>query len=128
MIRYFVTHPTAANLLMLIIMVLWLSALPKLQRYTFPVIPATEVEVRLSFPGATALDVEQGICHVTEEALDTVQDIIEIRCDARENLAIVTARMLETADLGTFYDDVKSAVESITTFPEKVEPPNSVLL
>ena len=128
MIRYFVTHPTAANLLMLIIMVLGLSALPKLQRDTFPVIPATEVEVRLSFPGATALDVEQGICHVTEEALDTVQDIIEIRCDARENLAIVTARMLETADLGTFYDDVKSAVESITTFPEKVEPPNSVLL
>ena len=128
MIRYFVTHPTAANLLMLIIMVLGLTALPKLQRDTFPVIPATEVEVRLSYPGATALDVEQGICHVTEEALDTVTDIIEVRCDARENLAIVTAKMQESGDLGTFYDDVKSAVESITTFPEKVEPPSTILL
>ena len=128
MIRYFVTHPTAANLLMLIIIVLGLTALPKLQRDTFPVIPATEVEVRLSYPGATALDVEQGICYVTEEALDTVTDIIEVRCDARENLAIVTAKMLETGDLGTFYDDVKSAVESITTFPEKVEPPSTILL
>ncbi|MCP4273187.1 MAG: efflux RND transporter permease subunit [Gammaproteobacteria bacterium] len=128
MIRYFVTHPTAANLLMLIIMVLGLTALPKLQRDTFPVIPATEVEVRLSYPGATALDVEQGICHVTEEALDTVTDIVEVRCDARENLAIITAKMLETADLGTFYDDVKSAVESITTFPDKVEPPSTILL
>ncbi len=128
MIRYFVTHPTAANLLMLIIIVLGLSALPKLQRDTFPVIPATEVEVRLAYPGATAMDVEQGICHVTEESLDTVQDIVEVRCDARENIAIVTAKMLETADLGTFYEDVKSAVESITTFPEKVEPPSTVLL
>lgn len=128
MIRYFVTHPTAANLLMLIIMVLGLTALPKLQRDTFPVIPATEVEVRLSYPGATALDVEQGICHVTEEALDTVTDIIEVRCDARENLAIVTAKMKENGDLGTFYDDVKSAVESVTTFPEKVEPPSTILL
>ncbi len=128
MIRYFVMHPTAANLLMLIIMVLGLTALPKLQRDTFPVIPATEVEVRLSFPGATALDVEQGICHVTEEALDAVTNIIEIRCDARENLAIVTAKMLEGGDLGTFYDDVKSAVESVTTYPEKVEPPSTILL
>lgn len=128
MIRYFVTHPTAANLLMLIIMVLGLTALPKLQRDTFPIIPATEVEVRLAYPGATAMDVEQGICHVTEEALDTVTDIIEIRCDARENIAIVTAKMKENADLGTFYDDVKSAVESITTYPEKVEPPSTILL
>ncbi len=128
MIRYFVTHPTASNLLMLIIIVLGLTALPKLQRDTFPVTPATEVEVRLAYPGATALDVEQGICHVTEESLDTVQDIVEVRCDARENIAIVTAKMLETADLGTFYEDVKSAVDSITTFPEKVEPPSTVLL
>ena len=128
MIRYFVTHPTAANLLMLIIMVLGLTALPKLQRDTFPVIPAIEVEIRLNYPGATALDVEQGICQVTEEALDTVTDIIEIRCDARENLAIVTAVMKEGSDLGTFYDDAKSAVESITTYPEKVEPPSTILL
>lgn len=128
MIRYFVTHPTAANLLMLIIMVLGLTALPKLQRDTFPVIPATEVEVRLAYPGATAMDVELGVCHVTEEALDTVTDIIEVRCDARENLAIVTAKMLETGDLGTFYDDVKSAVEAITTYPDKVEQPSTILL
>jgi len=128
MIRYFVTHPTAANLLMLIILVLGLTALPKLQRDTFPIIPATEVEVRLIYPGATALDVEQGICHVTEEALETVTDIIEIHCDARENLAIVTAIMKEAGDLGTFYDDVKSAVESIITFPDKVEPPSTVIL
>lgn len=128
MIRYFVTHPTAANLLMLIIMVLGLNALPKLQRDTFPVTPPTEVEVRLVYPGATALDVEQGVCHVTEEALDTVTDLIEIRCDARENLAIVTAKMQEKGDMDAFYNDVKSAVESITTFPEKIEAPSTTLL
>ena len=123
MIRYFVTHPTAANLLMLIIMALGLTALPSLQRDTFPVIPATEVEVRLAYPGATAFDVEKGVCYAVEDALETVTDIVERRCDARENLAIVTARMLEGSDLDSFFNEVKSQVESITTFPDKVEAP-----
>jgi len=128
MIRYFVSHPTAANLLMMLIIVLGLSALPQLQRDTFPVTPATEVEVRLAYPGATAFDVEKGICYVVEDALDVVTDLTEMRCDARENLAIITAKMKETGDLTAFFDDIKSEVEAINTFPDKVEPPSTVIL
>ena len=62
MIRYFTGHPTAANMLMFAIVILGLVALPKLQRDTFPVVDATEVEVRVVYPGATPSDVENAIC------------------------------------------------------------------
>jgi len=127
-IRYFAGHPTAANLLMAAVLVLGVVALPKLQRDTFPVIPATEVEIRANYPGATPSDVEDALCRRIEDALDSVMNLDEIRCDARENLAIATAQMVEGADMGTFFEDVKSQVEAISSFPDKVEKPSIVKL
>ncbi|SEH08710.1 efflux RND transporter permease subunit [Candidatus Venteria ishoeyi] len=128
MIRYFTAHPTAANLLMLVFIILGLLGLPKLQRDTFPVIPATMVEVRVVYPGATPVDVENGVCRLLEEALEALTDLIEMRCDARENIAIVTAEMREDANLSEFYNDVKSAVEAISSFPSELETPSIVIL
>jgi len=121
MIRFFASHPTAANVLMVAIIILGLTALPKLQRDTFPVIPASEVEVRSSYPGATPAAVEDAICQRIEESLDSVVGVLEIRCEARENIAITTAKMVEGTEMDTFYDDIKSQVEAITGLPDKVE-------
>ncbi|NOR51688.1 MAG: hypothetical protein GQ470_03630, partial [Gammaproteobacteria bacterium] len=95
MIRFFASHPTAANVLMAAIIIMGLTALPKLQRDTFPVIPATEVEIRASYPGATPAEVEDAVCQRIEDTLDSVAGLKEIRCDARENIAIATAQMLD---------------------------------
>jgi HAE1 family hydrophobic/amphiphilic exporter-1 len=122
-IGYFARHPTAANLLMLAVIVMGLIGLPKLQRDTFPVIPPTEVEIRVAYPGATPGEVEDAVCLRIEEALDSVAELVEMRCDARENLAITVAQMREDGDMDEFFNDVKSQVESITAFPEKVEEP-----
>lgn len=124
MIGHFGKHPTAANILMIAIMVLGLFALPKLQRDTFPLIPPTEVEIRANHPGATPDEVEDAVCQRIEDALDSVTGLAEIRCDARENIAIATAQMHEGRDIDGFFNDVKSQVEAITGFPEKVEKPS----
>ena len=58
MIRFFTCHPTAANLLMVIIAVAGLATLPTLRRETFPDFSSQEVEVRVVYPGASAGDVE----------------------------------------------------------------------
>ncbi|MES9879175.1 MAG: efflux RND transporter permease subunit [Candidatus Sedimenticola sp. PURPLELP] len=123
MIDYFARHPTAANLLMVALMILGLVTLPKLQRDTFPIIPPTEVEVRIPYAGATPAEIEDAVCQRSEDALDTLTELKEVRCDARENLAIVTAQMKEGSDMGAFYNDLKAQVESISTFPDKVETP-----
>ncbi len=121
MIRYFASHPTAANILMLVIIILGLIGLPKLQRDTFPVIPPTEIEIRTPYPGATPYEVEEAICFRIEDALDSIAQLLEVRCDARENLAITTVQMHEQGNIDTFYNDIKSQMDLITTFPDKVE-------
>jgi hydrophobic/amphiphilic exporter-1 (mainly G- bacteria), HAE1 family len=128
MIRFFADHPTAANVLMVAIMILGLVAAPQLQRDTFPVIPSTEVEIRVRYPGATPAEIEDTVCQRLEDALDSVSDLIEVRCDARESLAIAVAGMRETADMDDFFGDVKSQVDAISTFPDRVETPSIVEL
>ncbi|MBF0265970.1 MAG: efflux RND transporter permease subunit [Gammaproteobacteria bacterium] len=128
MIAYFIKHPTAANLLMLALIVLGLVSLPKLQRDTFPVIPATEIEIRLSYPGATPFEVEDAICYRAEDAMDSIAYLKELRCDARDNLAIISAEMEEKADITKFYNDIKGAIDGISTFPDKVEPASIEIL
>lgn len=128
MIRFFGGHPTAANVLMLAILVLGLSAVPKLQRDTFPLIPATEVEIRVNYPGATPAEVEDAICQRIEDALDSVTGLLETRCDARENIAIAIAKRNEGADMDVFFNDVQSQIEAITRFPDKVQKPSVIKL
>ncbi|MCK5040934.1 MAG: efflux RND transporter permease subunit [Sphingomonadales bacterium] len=128
MIRFFASHTTAANVLMFAIIILGISALPKLQRDTFPYVPPTEVEVRVIYPGATPDEVEDVICLRVEDALDSITGLVEISCDARENIAITIAEMREGEDIEEFYNDVKSAVEAIKRFPDKVEKPTVVKL
>ncbi len=128
MIRYFGKHATAANVLMAVIVVLGLAALPKLQRDTFPVIPPTEIEIRIAYPGATPDDVEDAICQRIEDSLDSVSGLVEVRCDARENIAISTAQMREGGDIDEFLNDVKSQIEAITGFPDRAESPSIVKL
>ena len=124
MIRYFAAHPTAANLLMIIFLVLGLFALPGLQRATFPDFVATAVEVRVPYPGATADDVEDSICRRIEGAVDAVEYVAEVRSEARDGVGIVTLEMSEGGDPSTFLTDIKTEVEAITEFPDRAEPPS----
>ena len=61
MIRYFAGHPTAANILMFIILLLGLAALPELNKETFPEIKPYKVQVTVNYFGASASEVEEGI-------------------------------------------------------------------
>lgn len=123
MIRYFASHPTAGNILMFAVILLGLTALPKLQRDSFPVTPPTELEIRVPYSGASPADVEDAICLRIEEALDSVTELTELRCDARENVAIAVAQMREEGDMDEFFNDVKAQADAISDFPEKAEAP-----
>lgn len=123
MIRLFAGHRTAANILMLAIAGLGLLALPTLQRDTFPVTPPSEVSVRITYPGASPAEVETGICTVTDSVLTKVENLSRLTCLARENAAQITAEIIEGADMGRFYSDIKDTVDGISSFPPKADEP-----
>ncbi len=121
MIRFFAAHPTAGNLLMIFFLAIGVSTLPQLKKETFPLVKAYTAEIRVVYPGATPIDVEQGICLVLEDALDAISFVDEKKCQARQNLGLMTIKMLEQGDFDRFLDDVKSAVDGISDFPKEAE-------
>ena len=67
MIRYFADHPTAANIIMIAIVLLGLASITGLNKETFPQLKADKVSVSVPYPGASPSDVEEGICNRLEK-------------------------------------------------------------
>ncbi|WP_372740796.1 efflux RND transporter permease subunit [Neptunomonas sp.] len=123
MIRYFAGHPTAANILMVVIILLGLVALPQLNKETFPEVKLNKVSVTVAYPGASPADVEEGLCNRLEDATDGISFLEEQMCEARDNLATLTLDMQEAGDIKQFVNDVKTAIDAINDFPAKAEDP-----
>jgi len=107
-IRWFADHPTASNLLVLLLVALGLTALPKLQRETFPDFTPQEVQIQIPYPGASAEDVEEAICLPLEDVIDAINDVDEVRCEAREGLGSTVVKMREGGEFARFLDERKA--------------------
>ena len=123
MIRYFAKHPTAANLLMVLLMALGVAALPSLKRETFPDFSADAVQATIPYPGATAEEVEEAICQRIEDAVDGLTDLKEVRCESREGVATATIEMVKGGSMDRFLTNVKTEIDAIDSFPEIAEDP-----
>ena len=121
MIRYFTEHPTAGNILMVAIVAIGLSSLSNLNRESFPTLKPSRIQVTMAYPGASPADVEDAICNRLEDATDGISFLKEQTCDARDNIALFTLEMQEVGDIKVFTDDVKSAIDGISDFPDETE-------
>lgn len=123
MIRFMAGHPTAANILMVAILVIGAISAPRLARETFPRILPSKVEITVVYPGARAEDVEQGICRRIEDAMDAVNRVQSLECEARESLARAIVERDQDADFERFTAEVKGEIDAIDDFPEQAETP-----
>ncbi len=123
MIRFFAAHPTAANLLMLLLLFVGFVTLPTLKRETLPEIKKNEVEVKIVYAGATPRDIEEKICLPLEDAIEGISFVEEIACQAHHSYALVIVKMMEAGVFSVFMDDINSAVDEIDSFPVDAEQP-----
>jgi multidrug efflux pump subunit AcrB len=123
MIRFFAGHPTAANLLMLLMLAAGLISLGGLRRETFPDFSTDTVRVTVPYPGASAREVEDAVCQRIEDAAEDLVDVDEIRCESRESIATADLDMVEDGDIGRFINDVRTEIEAIDDFPDLAEQP-----
>lgn len=123
MIRWFAGHPTAANLLLILLLAMGVFVAPQLKRETFPDYLPTEVGITVEYRGATATDVEETICLRLIDALQGVDHLDELRCHAEDNLASAVARMDPRGEVGRFIDDIGTEVDAITDLPARAETP-----
>jgi len=114
-------HPTAANLLMILFLLLGLMNMGDIRRETFPDFTSTEISVTAVYPGATAEDVEAAVCERIEEAVEGVSNLIKVTSKAEEGRATVTLEMQDGANATEFLNDIKTEIEAISNFPEEVK-------
>lgn len=123
MIRWFADHPTAANLLFIVLLAMGLFAAPSMKRETFPDYRPVEVGIEVAYRGASADDVEDAICRRLYDAIKGVDYLDELVCSAQDNVASATASMASGGDAIRFLNDIDTEVNAITDLPERAEEP-----
>lgn len=122
MIRWFAGHPTASNLLLLLILATGLFSAPTLLRETFPDFRAVEAEITVVYRGAAARDVEDAICRPLWDALQPVEGLAELSCQAQDNRARAVATLAAGGNALRFVNDVRTEVGAIDSFPARADP------
>ena len=122
-LSYFTRHRTAANLLLVVLMVAGLFAVPNMRAQFFPDVISDEVTVAVAWEGAGAEDVDRGIVQPLEPALLAVEGVADVQSTASEGRARMTLEFEPGWDMGRAADDVQAAIDSVTTLPEDAELP-----
>ncbi|MFC3024922.1 efflux RND transporter permease subunit [Vibrio zhugei] len=123
MIKWFANHPTASNLLLILMIAIGLFSAPKLKRETFPDYRPVEVSIEVVYRGASAADVEDAICRKVQDVLKGVDFLDESTCTAQDNIAKTVAKMLPDGDPIRFLSDIDTEVRAISDMPAQSEEP-----
>ncbi len=123
LLSYFTRHGTAANLLLVVLIIAGLFALPNMRSQFFPDVILDNVTVSATWDGAGAEDVDAGIVQVLEPALIAVEGIESTSSTSREGSATIVLEFEPGWDMGRAADDVQTAVDAVTNLPEEVDDP-----
>lgn len=89
----------------------------------FPEFSSRFITVSVSYPGASPKEMEEGITTRIEEAVRGIVGIKEITSNSMENYARVSIETTGKYDLDVTVQEVKNAVDAITSFPTAAEKP-----
>ncbi len=120
-IAWMASHPVAANLLMFIFILGGLFFYTRTTKEVFPEFALDTITVSMAYPGASPEEVERGIILAIEDELADIEGLGEITSSAKEGSGNVTVEVLDTDEMIRIAQDVKTAVDRITTFPVDAE-------
>jgi multidrug efflux pump subunit AcrB len=122
-IAWMANNSVAANILMLIFLVGGFLMSMNIKQEVFPQFDLDEVRITVAYPGASPEEVESGVLLPIEEAIQDIEGIKKVSSTANEGSATISIEVVETKQLQRVYEDVKNAVDRISTFAEDVEKP-----
>ncbi|MEM0906573.1 MAG: efflux RND transporter permease subunit, partial [Pseudomonadota bacterium] len=123
LISLFTRHPNAANLLMVLMLVVGIFSAINLTTRFWPPTNLQEVEIIIDWPGASAEDMSNTVLDAVEPAVRFLSDVDSIRSVAREGGTYISIEFAPGTDMQKALGDVEQAVAAITTLPAEVESP-----
>lgn len=120
---YFTRHPTAANLVLVVMLVLGVAAVPNMRAQFFPDVVSDEITVTVQWDGAGAEDVDRAVVQVLDPNLLAVEGVAETTALSSEGRAVITLEFEPGYDMARANEDVQTAIDLVTNLPEDVEDP-----
>lgn len=122
-IAWWVHNPVAANLLMVGILLSGVLGLRAMEREAFPEIKINQASIVVTWPGANPQEVEEQVVARIEQALENVDQVYHYDSTASEGVAEINVRTYPNVDINDFINEIKAAVDSVTSLPRDIEPP-----
>lgn len=122
-LSYFTRHGTAANLVLVILIVAGLAALPRMRAQYFPDVVVDTVRVSVAWTGAGAEDVDHAIVQLLEPTLLAVEGVTESSASSTEGRASISLDFEPGWDMQRAADDVKAAIDAESDLPEGADDP-----
>ncbi|MCO6493136.1 MAG: efflux RND transporter permease subunit [Phaeodactylibacter sp.] len=122
-INYFIKNPVAANLIMFGILIMGIVGFSSMKSTFFPEVESRIILIQIAYPGASPEEIEEGIVKKIEENLKGVTGVERYTSVSRENSGAVTVEVFKGYDTDIILQDVKNAVDQISSFPVGMEPP-----
>ena len=122
-VAFFVRHPNAANLLMVLLVIAGLFSLSKMNSQFFPTFSTDTIQITVAWSGASAEDVEANILQIIEPKIRFIDGMKEVQSIAREGSASIILEFKPEADMQIALRDVEAAIDGINTLPDQAETP-----
>ena len=122
-IEWFARNAVAANLLMIILLGGGLYSVATIKKESQPPIDTNFITVSMPFLGSSPEDVEEGILVKIEEAIQDIEGLQEIISTGRRGSGTVQIEVRSGYDVPEVMNEIKSRVDSISTFPDNTEKP-----
>ena len=122
-LSYFTRHRTAANLLLMLLLLAGAYTIPQMRAQFFPDVIVDDIDISVSWDGAGAEDVDTAIVQVLEPALQGVDGVSETSATSREGQASISLEFEPGHDMDRAEEDVKTALDGVSNLPEEAEDP-----
>jgi multidrug efflux pump subunit AcrB len=123
LIGYFVRHPVSGNILMVLILLFGWFGLKNIRSSFFPLVDSRVIVIQAVYPGASPVEIEEGITLKIEDNLKSISGLDRITSTSSENTTRIIVEFNKGYKMSQAIQDVKNAVESISSFPTGMEPP-----
>ncbi|KKK54077.1 hypothetical protein LCGC14_3088360, partial [marine sediment metagenome] len=116
-------NSVAANLLMVALIAGGLFAALSIKQEVFPEYELDIINVSVSYPGTSPEEVEQGVVLAIEEEVRSHENVDRVTAVATEGRATIVAELITGSDANKTLQDIKSAVDRISSLPDEAERP-----
>ena len=122
-LKFFSSHKTASNVLMVIILLFGLLGILKLNVQSLPDFGFDLITISVDWESASPRDVENQIIKAIEPEVRIIDGVRKVNSTAREGVGQLSIEFAKNTDMQKALSDVNSAVTRILSLPQDSDKP-----